>query len=60
MHSPPLPPDEAKRLEALRKLGVLDTPPSEEFDAIARAASLVCGMPIGLDLGRAQVQPGRL
>jgi PAS domain S-box-containing protein len=48
MQSPTLPPDEATRLEALRKLGVLDTPPGEAFDAIARAASLVCGMPIAL------------
>jgi len=48
MQSPPLPPDEAARLDALRKLSVLDTPPDEEFDAIVRAASLVCGMPIAL------------
>jgi PAS domain S-box-containing protein len=48
MQIPPTPPDEAKRLEALRKLAVLDTPPDEEFDAIVRAASLVCGMPIAL------------
>jgi len=47
-HSAPFPPDEAVRLAALRKLGILDSPPDEEFDAIVRAASLTCGLPISL------------
>ncbi len=44
----PMPPDEARRQEALRKLGILDSPPDREFDELARAASLVCGTPIAL------------
>ena len=41
-------PDEAKRLEALRNLNVLDTAPEREFEALVSAAALVCGMPISL------------
>jgi PAS domain S-box-containing protein len=48
MQIPQLPPGEATRLEALRKLNILDTPPSQAFDAIVHAASLVSGMPIAL------------
>jgi|HubBroStandDraft_1064217.scaffolds.fasta_scaffold00118_37 diguanylate cyclase (GGDEF)-like protein/PAS domain S-box-containing protein len=44
----PLPPDETSRLAAVRALGILDTPPEAEFDALVRAASLVCGVPISL------------
>jgi PAS domain S-box-containing protein len=44
----PLPPDEASRLAALRDLGILDSPPDAEFDALVRTASLVCGTPIAL------------
>ncbi len=44
----PLPPDEADRLRALHELEVLDTPPEEEFDALVKAAALVCGVPISL------------
>jgi diguanylate cyclase (GGDEF)-like protein/PAS domain S-box-containing protein len=43
-----LPKDESRRLAALRDLDILDTAPSEALDSIARAASLVCGTPIGL------------
>jgi PAS domain S-box-containing protein len=43
-----MPPDEARRLAALRDLGILDSPPDAEFDALVRAASLVCGTPIAL------------
>ncbi|AKI02451.1 PAS domain S-box/diguanylate cyclase (GGDEF) domain-containing protein [Hoeflea sp. IMCC20628] len=39
---------EDKRLKALRNLGVLDTAPEVEFDALVRAAALVCGTPISL------------
>jgi signal transduction histidine kinase/CheY-like chemotaxis protein len=42
------PPNEASRLAALRQLGILGSPPDPEFDALARAASLVCGTPISL------------
>ncbi len=40
--------DEARSLEALRALNVLDSAPEAQFDALVRAASLVCGTPISL------------
>lgn len=43
-----LPDDETQRLAALRALGLLDTPPEPELDAIVRAAAAVCGTPISL------------
>ncbi len=45
---PPLPSDEAARLEALRQYHVLDTPPEEGFDDLARIAAQICGTPIAL------------
>jgi formate hydrogenlyase transcriptional activator len=36
---------EAQRLEALRRYGVLDTPPEPEFDDLAQLASLICRTP---------------
>ena len=42
------PPNEAARLQALRELDVLDSGPEEEFDALIKVASLVCGVPISL------------
>ena len=42
------PPNEAARLQALRDLDVLDSGPEEEFDALIKVASLVCGVPISL------------
>ena len=44
----PLPENEAARVEALRSYRILDTPPEERFDDVARLASYVCGTPIGL------------
>jgi diguanylate cyclase (GGDEF)-like protein len=44
----PAPPDESRRLLALEALGILDTPPEPAFDALAKAATLVCDVPIGL------------
>ena len=41
-------PREIERLEALRRTGVLDTPPQPEFDDIANLASAICGTPIAL------------
>jgi PAS domain S-box-containing protein len=38
--------DEAEAVDALRGLSVLDSEPEAEFDAIVRAASVVCGTPI--------------
>lgn len=43
-----LPPDEAERLKALQQLAVLDTPAEAAFDALARAAAALCGVPIAL------------
>jgi diguanylate cyclase (GGDEF)-like protein/PAS domain S-box-containing protein len=40
--------DEAERLAALRALEILDSAPEPAFDALVRAASLVCGAPIAL------------
>ena len=48
MIAAPVPHDEPERVEALRALDVLDTPPEPIFDALARAASDVCGTPISL------------
>ncbi len=39
MISPALPPNEQKRMEALRKLNILDTSPEERFDRITRLAA---------------------
>jgi len=36
-----LPDDESERLAALRALGVLDTPPEPELDAVVRAAAAI-------------------
>jgi len=39
---------EADRLEALRRYNILDTPPDEAIDAIAKAAADICETPIAL------------
>jgi len=44
----PLAANEAARLESLRALSILDTAPEEAFDALVRAASRVCGVPVCL------------
>ena len=45
--NPPLPDRlEAARLDALRKLGLLDTSPNEAFDRITRMAAQLFGLPI--------------
>lgn len=48
MTPPPLPPDEAERLESLRATGLLDTPPEERYDRITRLAQSAIGTPIAL------------
>jgi signal transduction histidine kinase len=48
MISAELPHDELQRLDSLYRLQVLDTAPEAEFDALVRAASLVCGVPFSL------------
>ena len=46
--SVPLPPDEAGRLRALERYGVLDTPAEPGFDDIVRLAAYICQAPIAL------------
>lgn len=38
--------DETARLGALRRYAILDTPPEDEFDALARLAAQVCAAPV--------------
>jgi diguanylate cyclase (GGDEF)-like protein/PAS domain S-box-containing protein len=40
--------EEAQRLASLRDLGILDTPPEAEFDALVRVAALACDVPVAL------------
>ena len=42
--TPPIPPDEPKRLEALHRYRVLDSPPEKAFDDLALLASHICGV----------------
>jgi diguanylate cyclase (GGDEF)-like protein/PAS domain S-box-containing protein len=44
----PIPDSEDARLRALQQLEILDTEAEEGFDAIVKAAALVCGVPISL------------
>ena len=44
----PIPVDEADRLQALRDLLLLDTPPEERYDRLARFAAEQLDMPIAL------------
>lgn len=48
MIKPPIPADEFRRLESLRNLKLLDTPPEERFDRVTRLAQRVFGVPIAL------------
>ncbi|MET0404888.1 MAG: ATP-binding protein [Cystobacter sp.] len=48
MIPPTLPPDEPRRLRALRRLELLDTPAEERFDRIVRTAARLFRVPITL------------
>ena len=48
MKKPDIPQDEHARLETLRSLSILDTPPEERFDRITRMAKRLLGVPIAL------------
>ncbi len=44
----PLPPNESGRLAALHDYGILDSPPEQAFDDLARLAAQTCNAPIAL------------
>ena len=46
MPAAPLPANEPQRLEALRALSLLDTPPEERFDRITRLAARILNVPM--------------
>jgi len=48
MIKPPLPSNEAERLETLRALGIMDSNPEERFDRYTRMARRLFGVPIAL------------
>jgi phosphoribosyl 1,2-cyclic phosphodiesterase/GAF domain-containing protein len=45
---PPIPDDEAERVESLKRLGILDTAPEERFDRHTRIAAALFRVPIAL------------
>jgi PAS domain S-box-containing protein len=48
MPAAPLPSNETARLAAVHRLGIMDSGPNDEFDALARVAALVCGTEFAL------------
>jgi diguanylate cyclase (GGDEF)-like protein len=48
LRKPDIPKDEKLRLETLRSLSILDTPPEERFDRLTRMAKRLLGVPIAL------------
>lgn len=48
MEKPPIPSNEGLRLETLRALNLLDTPPEERFDRLTRMAKRIFGMSMAL------------
>src|ERR1043165_4436843 len=48
MERPPIPDDEARRIELLRACKIMYTPAEEAFDDVARLAADLCGTEIAL------------
>lgn len=48
MLAAPIPSNESERIERLRRLGLLDTPPEERFDRVTRIARRLFDMPMAL------------
>lgn len=48
MLKPPIPADEVSRMHALRQYRILDTPPEQAYDDIARLATYLCGTPVAM------------
>jgi len=48
MQTAVIPENEGARLAALHRYGILDTPPEDAFDELARLASMICATPIAL------------
>lgn len=48
MKKPDIPDDEPARIDSLRSLAILDTPPEERFDRLTRMAKRLFGVPIAL------------
>jgi signal transduction histidine kinase len=46
--TPPMPEREAERLATLATFDVLDTPPEESFDRVAKVAGIVCQTPMAM------------
>lgn len=46
MQTAPIPANESERMESLKKLNILDTPPEERFDRITKLATKIFNVPI--------------